>query len=129
MVRALRDERHGKAEATMHDEGDRNTDMDKFWARLGGEGSIKSAAAGGSDASAAAEAASNVKLFRLSDASGQVQFTLEKTGQLSKRDLDSRDAFVLDNGAEVFVWIGRQSSTTERKKVGVVDPCTLEYWY
>jgi len=40
---------------------------------------------------------------------------LRKTGDISKRDLDTKDAFILDNGSEVFVWIGKQSSPQERK--------------
>merc|ERR1712137_1040016 len=43
------------------------------------------------------------------------QFTLEKTGNLSESDLDSNDAFILDNGAEIFAWIGKKASKDERK--------------
>ena len=120
MTRALRDERHGKPEATLQDEGDKSDEMDTFWSHLGGDGPIKSASAGGSDAAAAAEAAESVKLFRLSDKSGSLNFSLEKTGNLSKSDLDSSDAFLLDNGAEVFVWIGKRASHLEKKKVSTV---------
>tara|TARA_R110002050_G_scaffold87425_1_gene185118 strand:- start:364 stop:828 length:465 start_codon:yes stop_codon:yes gene_type:complete len=38
-----------------------------------------------------------------------------QTGALDKGSLDSNDVFVLDSGSEVFVWIGRKSSKTERR--------------
>lgn len=118
MVRAIRDERKGLPEATMHeqDSDDGDEEMQLFWSKVGGQGEVKDAEDGGSDADAAAEAAASTKLFRLSEEAGKITFALEKTGSLSKADLDSKDAFVLDNGAEVFVWIGRGASKLEKKK-------------
>jgi hypothetical protein len=56
------------------------------------------------------------KLFRLSDASGQLTFTPVGEGAAVKRGLlDSSDVFILDNGAEVFAWIGKGASVGERK--------------
>lgn len=116
VVRALRDERGAKPEAYIYDEGDSDAGLDKFWDALGGKGKIKSAKQGGSDADAAAQAQEQVKLYRLSDKKKEMKFTLEKTGSLSKRDLDSNDAFVLDNGSEIFVWIGKNASQAERSQ-------------
>jgi len=115
VVRALRDERGAKPEAYIYEENDSDPGLQRFWDALGGKGKIKSAKAGGDDAKAAAEAASQVKLYRLSDKKGSMNFTLEKTGSLSKNDLDTKDAFILDNGAEIFVWIGKKASKDERK--------------
>jgi len=114
IVRALRDERGGKPEAYIYEEGDSDDGLSKFWDALGGKGKIKSAKSAGDDADAAAEAQNQVKLFRLSDKKGKMSFTLEKTGNLSKNDLDTKDAFILDNGAEIFVWIGKKASKDER---------------
>jgi len=115
VVRALRDERGGKPEAYIFEEGDNDSVMDKFWDALGGKGKIKSAKKGGDDADAAAEATEQIKLFRLSDKKKEMKFTLEKTGNLSKSDLDTNDAFILDNGSEIFVWIGKKASADERR--------------
>ena len=115
VVRALRDERGGKPEAYIYEEDDKDEGLNRFWDALGGKGKIKSAKAGGDDAAAAAESAEQVKLFRLSDKKGKMKFTLEKTGNLSKSDLDTNDAFILDNGAEIFAWIGKKASKNERK--------------
>jgi gelsolin len=109
----MRDERGSKPEAFMHSEGD--NDLDEFWAALGGAGPVASAASGGADADAAAAATSDVKLFRLSDASGTLTFTLAHQGPLTKSMLDPKDAFIVDSGSQVFVWIGKLASTAERK--------------
>jgi len=115
VVRALRDERGGKPETYIYTEGDSDKGLDTFWDALGGKGQIKSAKAGGDDAEASADAKKQVKLYRLSDKKGGMKFTLEKTGSLSKSDLDTDDAFILDNGAEIFTWIGKKASKDERK--------------
>uniref|UniRef100_A0A0B7AL98 Actin-modulator n=2 Tax=Arion vulgaris TaxID=1028688 RepID=A0A0B7AL98_9EUPU len=55
------------------------------------------------------------ELFRLSDASGKMSFTLEKSGTIHKNDLDSKDVFIFDTKSEVYVWIGRETSDNEQK--------------
>jgi gelsolin len=56
------------------------------------------------------------RLFRLSDASGELRFDLVKEGQdISRRDLDSNDVFLLDNeGRSIWVWEGSGASKAER---------------
>lgn len=55
------------------------------------------------------------RLYRLSDASGQLQLSLEKDqGPMAKSDLDSNDVFLLDDGAHVWVWQGQGASKTEK---------------
>lgn len=58
------------------------------------------------------------KLFRLSDASGQLAFDLVKDGgRLSLEDLDGNDVFVLDDGGKaVWVWQGAGASHQEKAK-------------
>ncbi|GFN84605.1 translocon-associated protein subunit delta [Plakobranchus ocellatus] len=44
-----------------------------------------------------------------------MNFSLEKSGAMKKSDLDSKDVFILDTKSELFVWIGRQTSLTEKQ--------------
>lgn len=54
------------------------------------------------------------RLFRLSDASGQLKFDLVKEGQFSHSDLDSQDVFLLDTGVHIWVWQGNGASAGEK---------------
>lgn len=55
------------------------------------------------------------KLFRLSDASGQLSFELIKDGQqVQKDDFDGKDVFLLDVGKSIWVWRGLGASKGER---------------
>lgn len=58
------------------------------------------------------------KLFRISDAAGELSFNLVKEGgQISQSDLDTNDVFLLDDsGQSVWVWEGRLASHAERSK-------------
>jgi len=87
----------------------------KFWELLGSKGSVADAAAGGSDVEA--EKANHGVLFRLSDVTGQLEFTEVAKGDKIKRSLlDSNDSFILYTGAEVFAWIGKSASIPEKNK-------------
>jgi gelsolin len=52
------------------------------------------------------------QMFRLSDATGNLKFEEVQFGASS---LDDNDVFVVNNGKEVFVWLGKQASRQERK--------------
>lgn len=56
------------------------------------------------------------KLFRLSDAAGDLSFNLVKDGPaLSMGDLDGNDVFLLDDGGQaIWVWEGQGASRAER---------------
>jgi len=113
MSRALADERKGLPRITVFEEGGK--DLADFWQLLGGQGAVKSAEEGGDDSEA--EKASEARLFRLSDATGQLTFQeVGKGGAVKKNLLDPNDVFILDNGAEVFAWIGKGASVNEKKK-------------
>lgn len=58
------------------------------------------------------------KLYRLSDASGQLSFSLVKEAErISHGELDSNDVFLVDDGGRaIWVWEGRGASATERKR-------------
>jgi len=113
LSRALVEERRGRAKIQVLEEGGK--DLGEFWKILGGEGPVKSAEEGGDDSEH--EKASDRILFRLSDASGKLEFTEISRGAAVKRSqLDSNDVFILDSGAEVFAWIGKGASVDEKKK-------------
>ncbi|KAL3852449.1 hypothetical protein ACJMK2_016086 [Sinanodonta woodiana] len=56
------------------------------------------------------------KLFRLSDAGGEVDFSEIKSGDgITKGDFGSDDVFLFDSCDNIFVWIGTNSSEAEKK--------------
>jgi len=108
LVRAIDDEREGKPQVVVVEENDNNAD---FWKLLGGHGPIASADSAGLDDETAGF---EKKLYQLSDASGNLNFKLVGSGKLNKSLLNSNDVFVLDTGAEIFVWVGNGSSKREK---------------
>jgi len=56
------------------------------------------------------------RLYRLSDASGTMKFELVDSVNLTKSLLSSEDIFLVDNGAEIFGWIGKRASVDERRE-------------
>ncbi|KAH6612730.1 hypothetical protein C7974DRAFT_84493 [Boeremia exigua] len=55
------------------------------------------------------------KLFRISDASGQLAFDLLKEGNgIDREDFDENDVFLLDAGRSIWVWEGSGASQRER---------------
>jgi len=116
LTRALDDERGGQVNIHVMNEHEMNGTDDltnKFWALLGGRvSSIKSAAAGGSDDSIK----ENRRLVKISDESGSVKTT---DVEFSMGNLSSKDCFIIDVGAEIFVWIGLGASENERKSAMV----------
>jgi len=112
LVQAIEGEREGRAKGSVVEERDDDAD---FWKLLGGKGPVASAEAGGDDVEPNAAAANKV-LFRLSDATGAMEFTSVGQGKkLTKNLLDSSDVFVLDVGHEVIAWVGSKSSAGEKK--------------
>ncbi|KAH7132295.1 hypothetical protein B0J11DRAFT_521356 [Dendryphion nanum] len=55
------------------------------------------------------------KLFRISDAQGELTFRLVKEGRaVQKEDLDGSDVFLLDSGRGIWVWEGHAASRAEK---------------
>lgn len=86
----------------------------KFWEELGGEGTIASAEEGGDDKEHEQAAAATVKLFRVSDSSGELVVTPVASVPLLKAHLDTNDCFILDLGTQIFVWVGKGSTQQEK---------------
>ncbi|XP_065177759.1 gelsolin-like protein 1 [Sycon ciliatum] len=55
-------------------------------------------------------------MFRLSDSSGEMQFSEVARGSLKRAALDSNDVFIVDGGTEIFVWIGKNASSDEKRR-------------
>jgi len=109
LTHAISDERKGHATVEVISEGEPAAD---FWGALGGEGPIA--------ADVPAEYRPNAHdpvLNRLSDnnASHVLSFTEVGRGKLHKGLLSSDDTFILDTGSEVYAWIGRSASASEKK--------------
>ncbi|KAL6059878.1 Severin [Balamuthia mandrillaris] len=112
IARAIRDQRGGKPQLNIISEGDNNAE---FWSYIEGDASqVLSAEEGGDDFEHERTASNVKKLFKLSDANGTLTFTQVASGKISRSLLDSNDAFIFDTGAEVFAWVGKGASPTER---------------
>ena len=111
LARALQEERRGRATVAVEEQG---KESDGFWKALpGGKGPIAPAAAGGADDEV--EGAGGMRrLFRLSDESGSCVFSKLQEGQLDRNLLDSKDAYIIDSGAEIFVYLGSKASAQEK---------------
>jgi len=107
LANSIRDEREGGSDVDVFDEND--SDATPFWNFFNGKQTIAS------EGSAHDAAPFTKALFRLSDDSGKLKFTKVAEGKLERSSLQSGDVFVLDAGFEVFVWVGSNSSVTERK--------------
>jgi len=114
LTQAIESERDGHASNRVVDEGHEDED---FWKHIGGKGAVAPASAGGSDVEYEAKHKGDRVLYRLSDASGKLEFKqIAKGADVKKGLLDSSDVFILDTGAEVFAWVGKNASTVEKKK-------------
>lgn len=115
VARALDDERKGLSKVIVYEEGAK--DAKPFWDHLGGEGPVKSASEGGDDADVGKAVKFEKRLLQLSDATGKMEFKEVAKGNAVKRNLmNSNDVFILDDGAEVFAWIGKGASVGEKKQ-------------
>ena len=123
---SLKADRGGKVAVTtlVEGEADGEAEAPAFWRHLPGERKllgikvgdikVKSSAVGGDDEDVKAF---EPALFRVSDrvVGGGVAFSKAGTGQqmpISK--LQSGDAFILDTGFAIFIWVGQGASQSEK---------------
>lgn len=87
---------------------------DDFWATLkGSEADVGPAVEHDAAAPEDVDDANNC-LLRLSDADGAMKFEKVSDSPLKLTMLDSKDAFIVDAGIEIFAWIGRMASNEEK---------------
>eukprot|EP00968_Pinguiococcus_pyrenoidosus_P022801 scaffold3368_cov194-Pinguiococcus_pyrenoidosus.AAC.1 len=103
-------------------------DPETFWMLLGGEGSVASAEEGNILAKRLVEeeAGDEPVLYKLSNSDDQLLFSEVARGNLRITMLESSEVFVVDDGSEIFVWIGRRSSDLEKGKALVTASQYLE---
>jgi len=78
-----------------------------FWKTLGGKAKIDS-----SDSSSDQQVKPIREIFKVSDASGKLQFT---PVPFDRSSLQEDDAFVVSTGPMVFVWVGKRATALEKK--------------
>eukprot|EP00968_Pinguiococcus_pyrenoidosus_P024778 scaffold5043_cov115-Pinguiococcus_pyrenoidosus.AAC.1 len=95
---------------------------------LGGEGPVASAEEGNVLANRLVdeEAGDEPVLYKLSNSDDQLLFSEVARGNLRMSMLESSEVFVVDDGSEIFVWIGRRSSDLEKGKALVTASQYLE---
>jgi len=119
---AIKTERKGKVRIINLREGDGDQDSLRFLQFLGADKNtkIKSEKEGGDDKEAEEQGNRTRQLWRLSDASGKMEFSKISEGNaIKKNQLDGNDVFIFDAGHEIFAWIGKGASDKERTEAMV----------
>jgi gelsolin len=119
---AIKTERKGKVKIINLREGDNDQDSLRFLQFLGADKNtkIKTEKEGGDDKEAEEQGNKIRQLWRLSDASGKMEFTKISEGNaIKKNQLDGNDVFIFDAGHEIFAWIGKGASDKERTEAMV----------
>jgi len=119
---AIKTERKGKVKIINLREGDGDQDSLRFLQFLGADKNtkIKSEKEGGDDKEAEEQGNRTRQLWRLSDASGKMEFSKISEGNaIKKNQLDGNDVFIFDAGHEIFAWIGKGASDKERTEAMV----------
>mmetsp|Transcript_26729 Transcript_26729/g.23540 ORF Transcript_26729/g.23540 Transcript_26729/m.23540 type:complete len:382 (-) Transcript_26729:492-1637(-) len=114
IVDELQASRHGKVKTTLIIDGiedSGNPLIDDFWAYFGGKpNQIKEAE------EEKKMPDYTLSLHHISDASGVMEINEVCSGQLDKSKLISDDAFILDAGGSLFVWIGKGANKAEKRE-------------
>ena len=97
---------------------DKKTNLDAdFWKILKGSSKdVKPASAEKPHFSVPVLDSHNLKLYKVSDANGKMEFTHVKDGIVHTTDLDPNDVFIVDSKLEIFIWIGNGSSWAEKSQ-------------
>jgi len=118
LLAELHSERNGRvAKPIIMDEGSEDA---KFWSILGGKTEISD------HTHQHHNKTRDRSLHKLSDASGKLTFTEVGRGKVAKSALKSEDVFILDDGTQVFAWVGSKSSPQEKKNALIFAEKYLE---
>uniref|UniRef100_A0A914CHP2 Gelsolin-like domain-containing protein n=1 Tax=Acrobeloides nanus TaxID=290746 RepID=A0A914CHP2_9BILA len=119
MARNIRDfERAGRATIEfIDDEWDSHAE---FFTLLGAKPSPPVSKSDETDEEFEYRTIKNLKLFRVSDASGQLQMT-EVQPPLSRNSLDSNDCFFLNlSSSGIYAWVGKNCTLQEKEHVWIL---------
>jgi len=105
--RAIVKERGGAPKLFVFNEDEENEAADKFWSFFGGRKPI-------APATPDSPPASTRRMFRLSDETGRMLF--REVTPYGQDKLDTNDAFIIDAGDAIFIWVGKNASEEERKQ-------------
>jgi len=109
LAETINSERSDKCNVRVFEEGQ---DAAPFWEVLGVKGNPPAVKPANPPAD---ETPFVSKLLRVTDrTSGQMVITEVASGKISKKLLDPVDAFILDIGVQVFVWIGKKADKAEK---------------
>ncbi|KAK3760676.1 hypothetical protein RRG08_010649 [Elysia crispata] len=115
VARRIKDEERGGKAAVKIIENTWESDP-AFYKALGSEGPIKTADEAGDDHEYERKSQEETKLYRVSDASGQLQLTEVAQKPLKREHLESEDCFILDSGPSgIYVWVGKKCTKNEKK--------------
>ncbi|XP_063631112.1 gelsolin-like isoform X2 [Cydia splendana] len=113
----IRDQDHnGRGVVQIIDSSSTDEELNNFFAALGSgdKDSVPPASDGGDDEKFETGVAKAVKLFEISDASGQMK-TIEIKPIMGKSQLKSDECYILDAYTSgVFVWVGKKSNQKEK---------------
>ncbi|KAF3442688.1 hypothetical protein FNV43_RR16605 [Rhamnella rubrinervis] len=110
VIQFLKDKYHeGKCDVAIVDDGKLDTESDsgEFWVLFGGFAPIGKKVVVEDDI---IPESTSAKLYSIID--GEVKIV---EGELSKSMLENNKCYLLDCGAEVFIWVGRVTQVEERK--------------
>eukprot|EP01083_Nonionella_stella_P001399 4018_1 len=114
IVDELQASRHGKVHTTLIIDGIEdggNKLIDEFWGYFGGKPN------GIKDEEEEKKVPDyTLSLHHISDATGVMEIKEVCKGQLDKSKLLSDDAFILDAGASIFIWIGKGANKAEKRE-------------
>mmetsp|Transcript_11 Transcript_11/g.42 ORF Transcript_11/g.42 Transcript_11/m.42 type:complete len:475 (+) Transcript_11:1533-2957(+) len=60
--------------------------------------------------------ATDIKLWRVSDANGAIEFTLEDEGEVCQSKLDTNDCFIVHANIGIWVWLGAGATKNEKSQ-------------
>ncbi|EDW16986.1 gelsolin isoform X1 [Drosophila mojavensis] len=113
----IRDQDHnGRARVQIIDEFSTEMDKQQFFDVLGSGSADQVPEESSADEDGAFERtdAAAVTLYKVSDASGNLQVDTIAQKPLRQAMLDTRDCFILDTGSGIFVWVGRGATPKEK---------------